>query len=183
VPLKSVDVSLQAKFPPNSNAAASTDPALFNALNLVLSEYGFDNESSAFISTCLLQQQSAFTLKMAQQRQAFDACIESFKCSAAAQMELQLVQLSVIHPFHSLRPAPLTTLEQKAHESESIQTAKALNDNKRIVLELKKKNAELHARISQMETQALQPRGADSGAGSIGEVQARLEAAGMQMQV
>jgi hypothetical protein len=75
-------------------------------------------------------------------------------------------------------------LQQKAHESESIQTAKALNDNKRIVLELKKKNAELHARISQMETQALlQPRVVDSAAGNIGEVQARLEAAGMQMQV
>jgi hypothetical protein len=36
---------------------------------------------------------------MTQQRQAFEACIESFKCSAAAQMELQLVQLSVSLPF------------------------------------------------------------------------------------
>jgi hypothetical protein len=74
-------------------------------------------------------------------------------------------------------------LVQKAHESESIQTAKALNDNKKLVLELKKKIAESHARISQMETQALQPRSIDAGGGNIGEVQARLEAAGMQMQV
>lgn len=110
--LKCVDAPLQAKFPPNLNAPASTDSTLFNAINRVLSEYGFDNESSAFISTCLLQQQSAFTLKMTQQRQAFDACIESFKCSAAAQMELQLVQLSVIHPFHSI---PFSSSSCKTH--------------------------------------------------------------------
>jgi hypothetical protein len=64
----------------------------------VLGEYGFDNESSSFISTSLLRQQSAFTLKLTQQRDAFEACIESFKSSAAAQMELQLMQLSVTFP-------------------------------------------------------------------------------------
>jgi hypothetical protein len=77
----------------------------------------------------------------------------------------------------------LTALAQKAHENESVQAAKALNDNKKIVLELKKKNVELSARISQMETQALHPRGADAGTGNLGELQTKLEHAGLQMQV
>ena len=81
---------------------SAADPAtLTNAIVRVVSEYGFDNESSAFIATALLRQQSNFTLKMTQQREAFEACIESFKSSAAAQMELQLVQLSVSVAFVS----------------------------------------------------------------------------------
>jgi hypothetical protein len=51
-----------------------------------------------------MQQQSAFAQKIAQQRQAFESCIESFKCSAAAQMELQLVQLSVTIPLAAPSP-------------------------------------------------------------------------------
>jgi hypothetical protein len=89
--------------------SASDTPATadtFNALNRALGDFGFDNESSAFISTSLLRQQSAFTLKLTQQRDAFEACIESFKCSAAAQMELQLVQLSVICPLANARCRP-----------------------------------------------------------------------------
>jgi hypothetical protein len=130
---------------------------------------------------------------MTQQRQAFEACIESFKCSAAAQMELQLVQLSVSLPFlaaslfaaldHRSLSFFLTASAQKAHENESVHAAKALNDNKKTVLELKKKNAELNARLSQMETQALQPRSVDPGCGNLGELQAKLEHAGLQMQV
>ena len=34
-----------------------------------------------------------------------------------------------------------------------------------------------------METQALQPRGVDAATGNIGELQAKLEHAGLQMQV
>jgi hypothetical protein len=63
------------------------------------------------------------------------------------------------------------------------EAAKALNDNKKIVVELKKKIVELNARISLMETQALQPRGVDAATGNIGELQAKLEHAGLQMQV
>jgi hypothetical protein len=77
----------------------------------------------------------------------------------------------------------LTSFVQKAHENESVQAAKALNDNKKIVVELKKKNVELNARLSLMETQALQPRAVDSAASNIGELQAKLEHAGLQMQV
>ncbi len=163
-----------------------------NGLVRIVSEYGFDAESSAFIAASLMRQQASFTLQMTQQRQAFEACIESFKSSAAAQMQLQLVQLSVsrtvpLLPACCLIAASgclfLIALPQKAHENESVQAAKALNDNKKIVLELKKKNVELSARISQMETQALHPRGADVGAGNLGELQTKLEHAGLQMQV
>jgi hypothetical protein len=90
--------------------AAADASATFNILNRELGEYGFDNESSAFISTSLLRQHSAFTLKLTQQRDAFEACIESFKCSAAAQMELQLLQLSVIFPFIEGRPFLITQI-------------------------------------------------------------------------
>ncbi len=96
------DFALQMKPPSSSDVSAAT----LNALNCVLGDYGFDHESSAFISTSLLRQQSAFTLKLAQQREAFEACIESFKCSAAAQMELQLLQLSVSF-IPSWAPAPI----------------------------------------------------------------------------
>jgi hypothetical protein len=42
---------------------------------------------------------------------------------------------------------------------------------------------ELNARISLLETQALQPRAIDAATSNIGEVQAKLEQAGLQMQV
>ncbi len=90
------DVDFRQQVQASAGAAPSATADAFKALGQSLSTYGFDNESAAFISTSLLQQQNAFTLKMTQQRQAFEACIESFKRSAAAQMELQLVQLSVI---------------------------------------------------------------------------------------
>jgi hypothetical protein len=91
---------------PTSASDAPSTADTFNALNRALGDFGFDNESSAFISTSVLRQQSAFTLKLTQQRDAFEACIESFKCSAAAQMELQLVQLSVICPLANARRRP-----------------------------------------------------------------------------
>lgn len=85
----------------------------------------------------------------------------------------------ILHLVHSC--LFLTAAAQKAHENETVNSAKALNDTKKIVVDLKRKLAEQSARISQMETQALQPRGHEMG--NIRELEGKLEQAGLQMQV